>query len=207
MQLDYSHQQNWHFESGQHQSPINIDDQSVIDWQRGSAIEIDYQNQVSEAHNSGNGLEVLVNGTAILNYRKFNLLQFHVHTPSEHQLNQHTFAAEVHFVHQALNGTKAVIGVFFELGAPDPVIDSIMQHWSKPGQFAIKLTDFIPADPAYYHYLGSLTTPPLTENVEWYIIKEPVTLSSEQLSFLQTLMPKNNRDLQAVNDRPILYRP
>lgn len=205
MKFDYSHQENWYFEHGKHQSPINIDTQIATTWPRGSALEVDYQNKVSLAHDSGNGLEVFVTGSAILNYRKFNLVQFHTHTPSEHQLNHHSFAAEIHFVHQALNGAKAVIAVFFEIGPANPVLASVIENWTKPNDFSIKLTDFIPANPAYYHYLGSLTTPPLTEDVEWYVIKDPVTLSQEQLAFLEGLAAKNNRNLQPLNDRPILY--
>jgi carbonic anhydrase len=63
----------------------------------------------------------------------------------------------------------------------------------------------LPADRTYFAYTGSLTTPPCTENVQWFIFKEPITVSLEQVEILKKLMPLNNyRTEQARNDRPIL---
>ncbi|MGB5462094.1 MAG: carbonic anhydrase family protein, partial [Aureibaculum sp.] len=54
----------------------------------------------------------------------------------------------------------------------------------------------------YYTYSGSLTTPPCTENVRWYIFKEPITVSVDQVKQLQQLMPVNNyRNEQPLNGR------
>ena len=42
-------------------------------------------------------------------------------------------------------------------------------------------TGVLPASRDYWTYLGSLTTPPLLECVIWIVLKEPVTVSKEQV--------------------------
>lgn len=61
-----------------------------------------------------------------------------------------------------------------------------------------------PENKSYYHYLGSLTTPPLTENVEWYILKNPVQVSKNQIKKFQEFYDHNNRNIQSLNDLVIL---
>lgn len=60
----------------------------------------------------------------------------------------------------------------------------------------------LPENKAYYTYSGSLTTPPCTENVSWYIFKTPITVSVDQVKQLQALMPVNNYR----NEQPIYGR-
>ena len=55
-----------------------------------------------------------------------------------------------------------------------------------------------------YHYRGSLTTPPCTENVNWVIFEQPFMLSYEQVMALKENMPLNNyRGVQPLNDRDL----
>jgi carbonic anhydrase len=51
--------------------------------------------------------------------------------------------------------------------------------------------------------MGSLTTPPCTENVMWMVFKEPLRISPEQIAIFARLYPNNARPLQPVNDRLI----
>ena len=62
----------------------------------------------------------------------------------------------------------------------------------------------IPENKSFYHYLGSLTTPPLTENVEWYLMKAPLEVSQAQFAAFKKLYAHNNREIQPLNDRKIL---
>ncbi|CAD5897516.1 Carbonic anhydrase (fragment) [Carnobacterium maltaromaticum] len=58
---------------------------------------------------------------------------------------------------------------------------------------SITTSQLFPVDLSYYHYLGSLTTPPLIENVEWYVMEYPVEVSQEQLKIFNTYYKDNNR--------------
>ena len=68
---------------------------------------------------------------------------------------------------------------------------------------AINAKALLPADPAFYSFMGSLTTPPCTEGVQLLVMKTPVDISREQISHFTALYPMNARPLQAQNDRLI----
>ncbi|MEY4431675.1 MAG: hypothetical protein RLZZ533_1611, partial [Cyanobacteriota bacterium] len=61
----------------------------------------------------------------------------------------------------------------------------------------------LPASLQYYSYAGSLTTPPCTEGVRFYILKQPVPMSAAQLAAFRALFPMNARPLQPLNGRVI----
>ena len=65
------------------------------------------------------------------------------------------------------------------------------------------LKELLPASLDYYTYAGSLTTPPCTEGVQFYILKQPVSISAQQLSAFRKLYPMNARPLQPLNERVI----
>ncbi|MCP9940624.1 carbonic anhydrase family protein, partial [Synechococcus sp. Cruz CV12-2-Slac-r] len=65
------------------------------------------------------------------------------------------------------------------------------------------LSGILPVNLDYYTYAGSLTTPPCSEGVQFYILKDPVSISAEQLSNFQKLYPMNARPLQPLNERVI----
>jgi carbonic anhydrase len=69
---------------------------------------------------------------------------------------------------------------------------------------SVNVADLLPSDPAYYTYLGSLTTPPCSEGVTWYVLKTPVQLSSEQVAAFGKVYPMNARPIQPLNGRELL---
>ncbi|MDR2896737.1 MAG: carbonic anhydrase family protein [Propionibacteriaceae bacterium] len=212
--LDYDDQADWQFISGQMQSPIDIvsaDAQPMAEG--GGAIQLDYATDPTAMENNGHSIEVADSGSAIIDGRSFTLTQFHFHAASEHTIDGQHYPMEAHFVHKAADGRIAVLAVFFELGEANPgfreVLDEIMpmQYDSTiphdPPAFTDLMT-MIPTDLSYYHYLGSLTTPPLTENVEWYVMKTPVQVSADQVTDFAQLYSHNNRDTQPVDGRVVL---
>ncbi|MGR6001746.1 carbonic anhydrase family protein [Bacillus cereus] len=112
--LDYQEQEHWKFESGNTQSPINIDTSETLPMKDTGDIQIDYQTAVQSEEDNGHSIQVNATGTATINGRRFDFSQVHFHAPSEHTLNGNHYPIEAHFVHKGQNGRLAVIGVFFQ---------------------------------------------------------------------------------------------
>ena len=68
---------------------------------------------------------------------------------------------------------------------------------------AIDLNDLLPKDRSYYTFMGSLTTPPCSEDVLWMVFKQPVTISAEQVAIFSRLYKNNARPVQPSNNRLI----
>ncbi|MCP3100360.1 carbonic anhydrase family protein [Myxococcus sp. K15C18031901] len=164
--------------------------------------------------NNGHTVEFQYDGGSTLrvNGKDYTLAQFHFHTPSEHTEDGKHFPLEMHLVHKDAKGRLVVMGVFFEVGAHNAVLDTAFSHlpWgegehSDPQGALIQASALLPKDPTYFHYQGSLTTPPCTEGVEWYVMKHPVTLSDVQLASFQRLphINPNNRAIQPLNARTV----
>lgn len=203
--LNYEDQENWPFEGGKRQSPIDLHFAQAKKMSSAADLQLAYSQVASYAKDTGRGIEVGSSGQAMINQRPFSLQQFHFHAPSEHLLDGQDFPAEVHFVHEAADGQLAVIAVFLTVGQTSPAITSILHQLGASEKFACDVEKLLPKDRSYFHYLGSLTTPPLTETVEWYVMTHPVELSALQLKEFHQLYEHNNRKIQAMNDRPLLY--
>lgn len=82
------------------QSPIVLDD-TVSRAASVPQITIDAVAE-AEFENLGTTLETIVSGTTVFEGKTFNLKQFHLHTPSEHRINEEYFPVEMHMVHEAV---------------------------------------------------------------------------------------------------------
>lgn len=144
---------------------------------------------------------------------RYQLVQFHFHSPSENQLNGDAAPLEVHFVHQGKGGKVLVVGVLIKGGAPNTLLQSILQHLptglGKEHQVSreiINPKDLLPLDNDYYSFAGSLTTPPCTENVKWVVMAATVTASPAQIASIRNVIGGSNaRAVQPLNGRLIAY--
>lgn len=175
----------------------------VNHWQPSSFSLIHNGHTIQVGYDSGSTVE--------FKEEAFDLKQFHFHSPSEHSLDFKQYPLEAHFVHSRGN-ELLVIGVFFKEGQAHPLLEKIWansptEEISSPKQIpnsVIDARDFLPASADYFHYMGSLTTPPCSEQVKWIVMKEPVEASRSQLGFLQKLLGgPNNRPLQPLDGRMI----
>ena len=196
--------------TGKNQSPINLT----------GFIESELTPLVFNYNAGGN--EIINNGhTVQINYQKgssfnvdnteFNLLQFHFHAPSENNINGHSFPLEAHLVHADKDGNLAVVAVMFKEGAENKGLaaawNKLPMHEGDKNKFAenVVASDILPANKDYYRFNGSLTTPPCSEGVRWFVMKDVVSASIEQIeAFKHTMHGPNNRPLQSVNARVIL---
>ena len=195
---------------GPQQSPVDL-----IEAVPAGSGSLDIQWQPTQSGVVDNGHTIQVNvaeGSSIsLEGRRFSLLQFHFHLPSEHTVDGESFPMEVHFVHQSGEGDLAVIGVFMNGGEAHPIIDRIWDAIPAADESAADLPDLdpnalLPDERTYFRYAGSLTTPPCSEVVSWVVLNQPTTVSSAQIEAFAALYPMNARPVQALNRRFILSR-
>jgi carbonic anhydrase len=151
------------------------------------------------------------NSTLMLGDVPYKLLQFHFHTPSEHARDGRRYAMEVHLVHKSADGNLAVIGVLLTRGKENPTLRKVLDHVSgninevKLAQgVTINAADLLPAKRQVFHYSGSLTTPPCSENVNWFVMKSPVEVSDAQVKQFANLIGENARPLQPLHWRLML---
>ena len=194
---------------GVNQSPINISDAFPSEL---SALEFEYLGGSKTVVNNGHTLQVNAEPGSWLQIegQSFQLLQLHFHSPSEHQINGEQFLLEAHFVHQNDNGALAVVAVLFRDGAWNSDLEKIgTAAPARVGQTSpidIRFEELkLHAGPeSYFRYNGSLTTPPCTEGIRWYVLKTPGTISAEQAANFVDLIGEDARGPQPLNARIIL---
>ncbi len=196
---------------GKRQSPINIEESATL---RGPAepIQFDYTPSSASVVNNGHTIQVDTVGNNAITVRgsTYQLLQFHFHHPSEERVNYRSFAMVAHLVHRNNEGQLAVVAVLLEPGAANPMINKVWTYMPldagdrvRMPSGIVEMNELLPKDQRYYQFIGSLTTPPCTEGVLWMVLKQPVTVSREQLRLFGQLFPNNARPPQATNGRAI----
>jgi carbonic anhydrase len=177
--------------------------------------EVEVLNQVGVINELDNGHTIQINSktgeTMTVGDETYALVQFHFHAPSEHTVDGEHFPMEMHFVHQSADGALAVVGVLVEEGAPNPGIAPLWAQLPEaPGtettvEIPAGFADYIFPDvgSGFYHYDGSLTTPPCSEGVKWYVRKTQTQLSKVQIAAFTAVYDHNNRPVQALNERTL----
>ena len=195
--------------SGKRQSPIDIRSGIKVDLE---PIRFDYRPTQFRVVDNGHTVLVEVGeGSSItVTGRTYPLMQFHFHRPSEERINGKPFDMVMHFVHKDYDNNVAVVAVLMEKGSEHPIIQTIWNYIPlevgmdvAPPNVAIDLSRLLPPSREYYTYMGSLTTPPCTENVLWMVMKNPVQVSPQQIGVFSRLYPNNARPVQPANDRLI----
>lgn len=208
---DYDHQEKWAPAPTIAQSPIDIHVAKAITGDPAEAqdIVVRHTETALQVVDNGHAVEVETKGPdAVIRGRHFELAQFHFHAMSEHTIDGKSFPLEGHFVFKAKDGRLAVIGVMYREGEPNRLAGEVLEALGEAHHGEIEREDIavmLPANKSYHHYLGSLTTPPLTENVEWYVMDTPVTLSKAQIAGFNARYSHNNRKVQPLNGRPLVH--
>ncbi len=193
---------------GHRQSPIDIRDGIKVDLE---PLQFDYQRSQFRVTDNGHTIQVTVGEGSTLKVldHSYQLLQFHFHRPSEERVNGKSFDMVIHLVHKDDEGKLAVVAVLLEKGAENSLIQTIWDHlplevgMDVTPTKAIDLKDLLPENRAYYTYMGSLTTPPCTEDVLWMVFKQPAPVSPEQIAIFSRLYKHNARPVQPLNNRLI----
>lgn len=192
------------------QSPIDLADGLRVPSLPG--LQLTYGSSKIKLTNNGHTIQVNVDkGSALtIDGKRFDLLQFHFHTPSEHTLDGRTFPLELHLVHQAADKNLAVIGVLLAEGQPNMPLTKFWERLPRnAGEFDTGLTmdlkELLPRNvDDYLTYSGSLTTPPCTESVRWIVLKRSLEVSKAQISAFRAIFPMNARPTQPIGARLVL---
>ena len=194
--------------TGKRQSPIDIRDGIRVDLE---PIQFSYKPTSFRVTDNGHTVQVsLLGGSINLLGTRYLLTQFHFHRPSEETINGKAYDMVAHLVHQSDQGKIAVVSVLLERGNENPIIQTVWNNLPlerdedvAPPTQTLDLTQLLPENRAYYTYMGSLTTPPCSEGVLWLVLKQPVTISAEQLAIFARLYKNNARPIQSAGGRMI----
>ena len=194
--------------TGTRQSPIDIRDGIRVEL---DPVQFDYKPSAFRVIDNGHTVQVNVaagNSIEVMG-RRYELVQFHFHRPSEERIDGRQFDMVVHLVHKDLDGRLAVVAVLLDRGSAQPVVQNVWNNLplEKGEEVAARSTlnvnELLPAERQYFTYMGSLTTPPCSEGVLWMVMKQPVPVSAEQIGIFARLYPMNARPVQSAAGRLI----
>jgi len=192
---------------GTKQSPLNITGPFE---KSKDVLVVNYKEGPLKILNNGHTIQVNVEPGSTLKINKdvYNLLQFHFHRPSEEQVDGKPMAMVAHFVHKNADGKLAVLGVLLNDGKDNAAIQTLWNNAPKaegPEVVVDKMkfdpSSLVPTALTHYSYEGSLTTPPCTEGVNFYILKTPVDIGKKQV--VDFPFKRNARPVQPLNGRKI----
>lgn len=163
-------------------------------------------------------------GTTDYNGATYNLINIHFHSPSEHKVNGVQFPLEVHLVHQSSGGSLLVVGVLFSEGGSDDCVTkapgangsnaevssilSQIENGLLP-TVSVNTGSFVELGTSFVSYGGSLTTPPCSEGVTWFLSDRRQTISASDVNRYRNLVNGNlygnARPVQPRNGRPTVY--
>ena len=194
--------------SGDRQSPIDIRDGLKLQL---DPVQFDYRPSSFRVIDNGHTVQVNVaagNSIEAIG-RRYSLVQFHFHRPSEERIDGREFDMVAHLVHKDHEGRLAVVAVLLDQGSAHPLVQSVWNNLplekgeEVPAKATLDLNTLLPTERNYFTYMGSLTTPPCSEGVLWMVMKQPVQISTEQIAIFARLYPMNARPIQSAAGRLI----
>ncbi|PHN04633.1 carbonic anhydrase [Flavilitoribacter nigricans] len=188
---------------GHFQSPIDIESYRA-EAHPGSILDFKYHPSPVDIVNNGHTVQANLEEENVLvaNAHDYQLRQIHFHEPSEHRIDGVIYPMEMHMVHTDSTGKLAVVGILIKEGPPNEFLNTLWEALPEhPEEHAHPATScdivhLLPEEHNIYHYSGSLTTPPCTEGVEWFVMGTPISLSKTQIDKFRKIYHNNNRPVQ-----------
>ena len=176
-------------------------------------IEFHYITGSVTLENDGHTIVVHVNpGSYIIaGGVRYELQQYDFHHPTEHAVQGKLTEMDVHLLHKSADGKVAIIAVRLveDRDKPNAVLAMLWPHLPTTAGKTAKVTEMVnaggllPSDRGYWTYMGSLTRPPCTEGVRWFVFENEITLGREQLRAFTAIFKMNSRPLQGMHGRRI----
>jgi len=210
-------------EHGLEQSPINIHSDGIGQDKVHHHITLYYKDEVNKVENKGTTVQLYFKegSTIVVDDTVFNFKQCHFHTPSEHHIDGVAFPMEMHIVNM-MQGIASdsipqylVISVLFKEGKENKFIAEFLNSIPNEANSVkevkvgtVRLLDLFKVVPAalkghYYQYRGSLTTPPYTETVRWYVSQFIFEASPSQIEAIRNIEGNNARRVNALYGRVV----
>lgn len=194
--------------AGKRQSPVDIDAPGPN--AKLLPIRFHYKEAELTVSNTGHTIkaEFPVGNYVEIDGERFDLVQLHFHTPSEHKVTGIPYDLEMHLVHRSPEGRLAYLAVLFEEGAHNKALDKLFEAMPPeegvhPERIAFDPAKTLPTKRTFYRYDGSITTPPCTEGVLWHVLTQPLELSRKQHDQFALLYKFNARPVQPLNGRSL----
>lgn len=175
--------------------------------------------------NTGNYLRLIPTSGSVLYYgdKTYDLQYISVHTPGEHAVGGEDFPLEIQFVHRAESGEVSILSVLYKQGLASDFLEEVItvapsNAGSQSATSELDLQAAIPKDITqyaqgsrigfpHYTYEGSLSTPPCTENVQWFVCSKPGFASKRQIDQLTKMFPAGSaRPASKPNGRAVEFK-
>ncbi|HEY1209841.1 MAG TPA: carbonic anhydrase family protein [Terracidiphilus sp.] len=142
---------------------------------------------------------------------RYELIQFDFHHPSEEAVKGKFTDMDVQLLHRSNDGRLAIVTVRLieDVSSSNAVLAMLWPHLprkagaSEKVQEMVNAAGFLPVDRGYWTYMGSLSTPPCTEGVRWFVFVQELSVSRAQLRAFVALFRMNTRGLQDTHGRRI----
>ncbi|MEK7285872.1 MAG: carbonic anhydrase family protein [Nitrospirota bacterium] len=194
--------------TGKKQSPIDL---SHAKTEELNNIRFHYRPSKLNIVNNGHTIQVDYDKGSFIRIDgvKYDLLQFHFHTPSEHTIEEGRYPMELHLVHKDKKGNLAVVGVMMVVGKHNESFDTLWDNLPpKEGKEnldkKIDANQILPVGERTFRYSGSLTTPPCSEEVRWNVFLSPISISNDQFMAFHDIFDNNSRPIQQIGKRVLL---
>ena len=198
--------------SGKNQSPVNIDPAKTFNAQT-KGIKFNYGLILADSiKNTGNMIQVEAGGGNIkVDDIEFELKHLNFHIPSENKVGDQHFPLEIQFVHESENKELATVSMMVVPGRQSRFLSKLIPKIPEAGKSkrlsanSLRSIEMQKKIGSYYRYNGSMTTPPCTEGVRWFVMKQNQSMSKAQYQQLKDVIKvDNNRPVQALNARMIV---
>jgi carbonic anhydrase len=196
---------------GERQSPVDLRGGRHL---RYSPLTFAYRSSPLTVVNDGRSMRVAYppGSFLIAGGRQYELTGFHFHMPGEHRIDGMVGDMEIQFEHRDHEGRMAVLAVPVVAGRRmNSILSRIWDHLPPEGgesfygrQVGINPVFLLPGERDYYTYVGSLTEPPCTEGVEWFVLTTPVEVDASYIQRMARLVRSNARPVQPLNGRAVL---
>lgn len=169
---------------------------------------------IAKLINDGHGLRYDVASNQVdlgfvkIGSQEYSAAEYTFHAPSEHTMTGAFFPLELQIYNKAPDGNIVAIALLFREGRSNPLLAALLSAtggaapiWTMRNRSgavkirgnysrAFNLADLLPKGGAarersFFNYEGSLTQPPCTSGVDWWVLSSPITASREEINFVR----------------------